>query len=282
MFSPRSRAMARAAHQATYALADHQPDHPRALSQLTMGFENIAKWKAEKRKRTNPNYQNEHKTVFDIHIGHPSHKSNAWNISYEPDETTPKPNTVAPTPHLTPSTRKGQTRSFHASPSPIPSSAASRAHAEAHPLTQTQPVTLTTPSDDTPTHTDPVFGGKCTSAEILDVPSPEILGRLCTSNSITLEELPSPVVILDQVISKNPPSLGLLQRVAQLLALLGRSSGGNTGTPQEASVGLPLDVPKPEAKAEDNEGRIEVPEVEEDQHPVIRRELPMFLGGGPF
>ncbi|KAK4192855.1 hypothetical protein QBC35DRAFT_204542 [Podospora australis] len=60
------------------------PTHPtRALSQPTMGFQEVKEWKERKSGKRTP----ERPTIFDLHISTPTHKStNIWNISYRPDE----------------------------------------------------------------------------------------------------------------------------------------------------------------------------------------------------
>lgn len=59
----------------------------RRLSQLTMGFDEIAAWKQEKGNfsRTESHSAVKKPTIFDLRVYTPMTKSNTWNISYAPE-----------------------------------------------------------------------------------------------------------------------------------------------------------------------------------------------------
>ncbi|KAK4454560.1 hypothetical protein QBC34DRAFT_135867 [Podospora aff. communis PSN243] len=221
MFPARSRALTvRAARLETLA-------HSRALNQLTMGFEEIAKWKAEKRKRTCPNYHTEKKTVFDIHIDTPSHKSTTWNISYETEASAP---VQKPTPSATtstprhPTTRRGQTRKF-----------TSQAGAGIYNANQLPHIQAPSEESNCPHH--PIFGGERTSAQITDVPDLAVLSRLHITDTET------PFLVLTQALANTPAEhRGFLRALGQLIFPGNRSSGSGNSTPPTdlmAALGLP-------------------------------------------
>ncbi|KAK0632767.1 hypothetical protein B0T14DRAFT_491061 [Immersiella caudata] len=283
MFPTRSRPVtALTARPAALAFAGNHASHSRGLSQLTMGFEDIAKWKAEKRKRASPNYHAENKTVFDIRIDTPSHKSSAWNISYEVEPSTPvqKPVPTLPTsaPRHSPARTAGQTRKF-------------TSQATAGAIKRILPAQAPAQECNLPHH--PIFGGERTSAQITDVPDLAVLSRLDAKTRSAAPQLP-PIVLLDQVITKRPEDRGLFQVLRGLLPFSSRSSGGGNTTPtaQEATFGLlRFSSASHGGKEKTDEGR-ELPRVprqesnidtqaEEDKLAEIKRELPMFLGGGP-
>ncbi|KAK3941125.1 hypothetical protein QBC46DRAFT_432658 [Diplogelasinospora grovesii] len=58
----------------------------RGLRSATMGFAEIAAWKAHRLKVSSPGYTPT--SVFDIKVYTPIHKSNVWNISYPPHTPT--------------------------------------------------------------------------------------------------------------------------------------------------------------------------------------------------
>jgi len=306
MLPSRSRpVIAQTACLAGLAFTKPQPARTRALSQLTMGFEDIAKWKAEKRKRANPNYHTEQKTIFDINIDTPSHKSSAWNISYAPDPPVMKPAPAAPTSasQRTSPDRKGQTRNYRASSPIVLSLATTQARAEIRPFTQIQPVRITQESAAL-YHQESVFGAERSASQIPDVPSLDVLSRLRTVDAESQAAPPvpqPPAILLPGEVKFKPTNFGgLFSRLGELLALMnsskGGSKGGNSGSmPQQAHIGLGDIFGTPENKTKPDDVGIDMPKVPgqppavdtlEARHGThiseVKSELPMFLGGGPF
>jgi len=101
--------------------AQNQPGARRALSQLTMGFREIAEWKAQKAKA----YIRHHKkpavpkpqTIFDLKVHRPMRLSNHWNItpdSQEKDEDNTRAAVVSQPPPSSDKTQQSKLASIFA------------------------------------------------------------------------------------------------------------------------------------------------------------------------
>lgn len=60
-------------------LATTQPIR-RRLSHAIMGFDEIAEWKAYRRRASDPRHQLKAQTIFDLKVYTPINKSKTWNI----------------------------------------------------------------------------------------------------------------------------------------------------------------------------------------------------------
>ncbi|KAK0748341.1 hypothetical protein B0T21DRAFT_344015 [Apiosordaria backusii] len=76
------------------------PTGTRSLSQFTMGFEEIKRWKEWKIKQPLP--PNPKDTIFDLKVYTPINKSQIWNIDYSEEPKQPPPTPPSSVPPLSP------------------------------------------------------------------------------------------------------------------------------------------------------------------------------------
>ncbi|KAK5658898.1 hypothetical protein OQA88_1712 [Cercophora sp. LCS_1] len=234
----------------------------RNLSQLTMGFENIAKWKEEKRRQQANRSRNIVETVYDIKIYTPNRLSNNWNISYPPGcapAPTPAPKQVTPArsrgvmnsavaSKTTESERLSLISQFlsivHISPTPslipqVPNPPAPPAGPDF------------TEKEDYDLPYDPVFSGPRMSAQITEVPSLSVLHKVVCDTPKAVDVVDSTPVALSitERPAVSPELFKALSRLGEVLALsrsIGiKTSSGNGGTTtQDMSIGVERVVAK--------------------------------------
>ncbi|KAK3382779.1 hypothetical protein B0T24DRAFT_22933 [Lasiosphaeria ovina] len=200
------RALSQSARGPSYLVAGvtAMKTQARTLSQLTMGFDEIAQWKERNRKQQEqegPEKKDQQRpTVFDLKVTTPQHKSNVWNISYAPHDDT---NSELPTAaaanaqqhqvllasfhrraHAGPSSLLAASTSAATDPnkfSQSPSNSAVFYTTSANTLAKTAPQTTPQPggSGSNGSFTSSSSSNQRSAAEITDVPSLAVLSKLC-------------------------------------------------------------------------------------------------------
>ncbi|KAK3362319.1 hypothetical protein B0T25DRAFT_512555 [Lasiosphaeria hispida] len=311
---PSEPVVAKAMRLAKVTVDRQQPAGTRSLGHITMGFKEIEEWKAQKDKVTKPSGKPE--TITDIKVSTPIRKSSVWNISYDPEDpaaaTSSMASALTSTPSKSarqPSIRFGGHRWSREQISP-PSLAANITTARPKASKPATTASLTNPCPET----EPIFGPERTTTQIDDVPNLSVLGKLRPESgpkstrdyiehileSTALAQKP---VILWSAIGYTSKGLQLLHRLAEVLALTRfvKSDNNSPSTPskngalQGATLPLLEDVLAERVKKERViQTPVDKPQIpkkpstignsdkKDSMLPSIPRQLPLFLGGGPF